>query len=332
MSAELVMAGPGQLVVHDVSHDLESLFYVLVGICVLLDEPFKFKSNDDLSRCFDKYFNTFEPSVLKSVIIQSDLTWFPMIIDHISTYFKPLLPLLTRLRQDIVSPMYTSEDGRFCRAKPLTHHILIDAIIDTLLNLDNGAWTPYHNPDAGKKHCVGRYTVDEESKHRGCQDEMMGGDEDEDKDREEDENELEMLPLADDFSATPPTPSIISNSTSDHVESLSETPTHLLRWHNLFQPITRPPDLPNGFTSRASGGMGFQSDTFMEVQGQALRNTLDDYSHPRAKRARSSSKPTDEVEGSSSRSLPRSVRRGQSTNTGMLRRSARITSKKPEYL
>ena len=98
MSAKLVMAGPGQLVVHDVSHNLESLFYILVGICVLLDEPFKFKSNDDLSRCFDKYFNTFEPSVLKSVIIQSDLTWFPMIIDHISTYFKPLLPLLTRLR------------------------------------------------------------------------------------------------------------------------------------------------------------------------------------------------------------------------------------------
>ena len=332
MSAELVMAGPGQLVVHDVSHDLESLFYVLVGICVLLDEPFKFKSNDDLSRCFDKYFNTFEPSVLKSVIIQSDLTWFPMIIDHISTYFKPLLPLLTRLHQDIVSPMYTNEDGRFCRTKPLTHHILIDAIIDTLLNLDDGAWTPYHNPDAGKRHCTGHYTVDEESNHRGDQDEHMGGDEDEDKDREEDESELEMLPLADDFSATPPTPSIISNSTSDHVESLSKTPTHLLRWHNLFQPITCPPDLPNGFTSQASGGMGFQSNTFMEVQGRALGNALDDYSHPRAKRARSSPKPTDEAGGSNSCPLPRSVLRGQSTNTGMLRRLARITGKKSEYL
>ena len=247
MSAELVMAGPGQLVIHDVSHDLESLFYVLMGICVLLDEPFKFKSNNDLSRCFDKYFNTFELSVLKSVIIQSDLTWFPMIIDHISTYFKPLLPLLTCLHQDIISPMYTNEDGKFCHAKSLTHHILIDAIIDTLLNLDDGAWTPYHNPDAGKKHCTGRYTVDEELKHRDGQDEQMGGDEDEDKDREEDENELEMLPLADDFSATPPTPSIVSNSTSDHVEPLS-TPIHL-RWHNLFQPITRPLDLPNGFTS-----------------------------------------------------------------------------------
>ena len=125
MLAQLVMAGPGQPIIHDAPHDLESLFYVLVGICVLLDEPFKFKSDDDLSRCFNKYFNTFELSVLKSVIIQSDLTWFPMIVDHISPYFEPLLPLITHLCQDIISPMYTNKDGNFCHAKSLIERTFI---------------------------------------------------------------------------------------------------------------------------------------------------------------------------------------------------------------
>ena len=105
------MAGPRQPVIHDAPHDLESLFYILVGICVLLDTPFKFKSNDKLSCCFNKYFNTFEPSVLKSIIIQSDFTWFLMIVDHISPYFKPLLLLLTHLCQDIVSTLLKTKSS-----------------------------------------------------------------------------------------------------------------------------------------------------------------------------------------------------------------------------
>ena len=39
MSAQLVMAGPGQPVVHNALHDLESFFYVLLGICILYDGP-----------------------------------------------------------------------------------------------------------------------------------------------------------------------------------------------------------------------------------------------------------------------------------------------------
>ncbi|KAI9569117.1 hypothetical protein HD554DRAFT_657745 [Boletus coccyginus] len=71
MSAQLVMAGPGQLVVHNTLHDLESFFYVLVGICVLYDGPSKQKSEADLAECFDNLFNTSEPSILKIIIIQS---------------------------------------------------------------------------------------------------------------------------------------------------------------------------------------------------------------------------------------------------------------------
>ena len=247
------MAGPGQPVTHDAPHDLESLFYILVGICVLLDAPFKFKSNDKLSHCFDKYFNTFEPSVLKSIIIQSDLTWFLMIVDHISSYFEPLLPLLTRLHQDIISLMYTTKDERFYCAKPLTHDVLIGAIIDALLNLNDGTWAPYNNQDSGGKHCTGHSgtKVDEESRHRDDQDLEEGGDIDEDDDADEDredESGQEMLSPADKMSASPLTQSIISDSESDHIGSWhSKTPAH---WC-IFQPITAsPPDLiPSGFGS-----------------------------------------------------------------------------------
>ena len=327
MSAELVMAGPGQPVIHDAPHDLESLFYVLVGICVLLDEPFKFKSNNDLSCCFDKFFNTFEPSVLKSIVIQSDLTWSPMIVEHLSPYFKPLLPLLTRLRQDIISPMYTDKDGKFRRAKPLTHCVLIDAIIDTLLSLDDGAWTPYSNPDVGNKYCTSRSgdKAGEESKHR----ENGGEDEDEDKDKDEDdEDDQEMTSPADEPPASSLAQSIISDSESDvHAESHAPPALHHPVRPTFLKPITRPPYLPR-FSSRASGGIGFQSDTFtMEIRRRALEDAPDDYSHPRVKRARSSSKSAGET---SSHLVPQSILKGKSTNTTMLRQSTRTIGKKPE--
>ena len=97
MSAQLVMAGPGQLVIHNALHDLESFFYVLVGICILYNEPFKQKLEDKLAECYDKFFNTFEPSILKTIMIQSDLTWNPFVVKYIHPYFKPLIPLLTKL-------------------------------------------------------------------------------------------------------------------------------------------------------------------------------------------------------------------------------------------
>jgi len=59
MVAQLVMAGTGQPVVHDPTHDLESFFYVLVSICILLNEHYKPKCDSDLAQCFNKYFNTF---------------------------------------------------------------------------------------------------------------------------------------------------------------------------------------------------------------------------------------------------------------------------------
>ena len=97
MSVQLVMASPGQPVVHNALHDLELFFYILVRICVLYNGPLKQKSKADLTECFDRFFNTFEPSVLKTITIQSDLTWTPLIVKHIHLYFKSIIPLLSHL-------------------------------------------------------------------------------------------------------------------------------------------------------------------------------------------------------------------------------------------
>lgn len=141
MSAQLVMAVPGQPVIHDAIHDLESLFYVLIGICTLFDGPFKQKSEEELAQCYDKYFNTYEPSVLKTIAIQSDLTWIPFIVDNIHPYFKPIIPLLTALRSEIILPLYTGEDRQFHRRSWCNHDTFIKHIITALAGLSRRDWT-----------------------------------------------------------------------------------------------------------------------------------------------------------------------------------------------
>ena len=66
-----------------------------------------------------------------------------MILARLSPYFQPLIPLLTRLREDVILPMHTDSKGNFCHKKPLTHKVLIDAVINSLLALDDDAWRPY---------------------------------------------------------------------------------------------------------------------------------------------------------------------------------------------
>lgn len=141
MAAQLVMAGAGQLVVHDATHDLKSFFYVLLGICVLLDEPYKLKCNSNLVQCFDKYFDTFEPSLLRTITIQLDLTWKPFILQHISDYSKPVTNLLTHLHNAIIVPLSADDHGNVSRKIPFTHNMFIAAIIQMLSELGPNAWT-----------------------------------------------------------------------------------------------------------------------------------------------------------------------------------------------
>ena len=147
MAAQLVMAGPGQPVKHEPSHDLESIFYVLVGIFVLLNEPYKLKCDVDLAQCFDKYFNAFEPNILKTITIQSNITWMPFIVQHISLYFSPAIDLLTYLHGTLISPMSMDIADNFHHETPFTHDIFIDALINTLSHLKPNAWEPHHHPE-----------------------------------------------------------------------------------------------------------------------------------------------------------------------------------------
>lgn len=140
MSAQLVMAGPGQPVVHNALHDLESFFYVLLGICVLYDGPSMQKSEADLAECFDKFFSTFEPSILKTITVQSELTWTPLIVKYIHPYFKPLVPLLSHLRAEIILPLATHDRGDFYRKSPCNHDTFIRHIITALSELQPEHW------------------------------------------------------------------------------------------------------------------------------------------------------------------------------------------------
>ena len=142
MAAELAMIGPEMPVKHMPHHDLESIFYVLLGISVLYDEPYKPKPEDELSECFDVYFNTHFPSLQKTFTIQSELGSLSAICERFSDYFQPLRPLLDTFRERIVLPM-TYVNGSFrqrCQAIPITHDEMVKYLVDMLFNLPDEAW------------------------------------------------------------------------------------------------------------------------------------------------------------------------------------------------
>jgi hypothetical protein len=139
MAAELVMAGPGKPVSHTASHDLESLFYVLLGICIFFNEPYIQKPESELTQCFDMYFNTSEPSLMKTITIQSQVGWSFKILRHISPYFQPLIPLLNTLRNRIILPI-AFEDDSFQTDNPITHDEMKELLVKALCELDDEHW------------------------------------------------------------------------------------------------------------------------------------------------------------------------------------------------
>lgn len=145
MALELVVAGPGTPVVHRPAHDLESLFYVFVGVCVLFEHPHKMKKGDQAS-CFDKYFNSFRPSSTKTAVIQSDVGWAYSILPHISPYFRPLIPLLNKLRQRIIVPMRYLDDRLIHKGDEVTHQFMFDAFLDALRKLGDEGWVKVPPP------------------------------------------------------------------------------------------------------------------------------------------------------------------------------------------
>lgn len=148
MAAELVMIGPARPVRHVPYHDLESIFYVLLGISVLYDEPYKPKTENELSKCFDIYFNMHHPSLQKMFTIQSELGWLSSICERFSSYFKPLSSLFDTFCKKIILPM-TYIDGSFRqhhKATPITHDEMVKFLIDMLCNLPDEAWVTKEQP------------------------------------------------------------------------------------------------------------------------------------------------------------------------------------------
>ncbi|KAG6375434.1 hypothetical protein JVT61DRAFT_2991 [Boletus reticuloceps] len=132
MAAQLVLADPGKPVSRTPMHDLESFFYVILGFCLLYDEPYKVRSDEELSQCYDILFSKSSPDLDKTTTIQSSIGWTTIILPFISQYFKPLVPLLHNLRENIIMPLS-----------------LVDAALDTL---DDHHWIPHCAPDTNHTH------------------------------------------------------------------------------------------------------------------------------------------------------------------------------------
>ena len=49
---------------------------------ILYDGPLMQKSEANLAECFDKFFSTFELSILETITIQLELTWTPLIVKY----------------------------------------------------------------------------------------------------------------------------------------------------------------------------------------------------------------------------------------------------------
>lgn len=141
MATELTSVGPGMPVVHQAHHDLESFFYILLAICLLYDEPGKRKPAKELALCFDPFFSVSQPSTLKVVTIQSDFGWTWHMVPYISSYFDPLIPLLEKIREELILPIRL-QGGNHQANRHFTHDNFIDAIVIVLAKLPEDYWVP----------------------------------------------------------------------------------------------------------------------------------------------------------------------------------------------
>ncbi|KIJ63916.1 hypothetical protein HYDPIDRAFT_168311 [Hydnomerulius pinastri MD-312] len=259
MAAELVIAGPGKPVIHSPHHDLESLFYVLLGICVLYDEPHKVKTDSQLAECFDKYFNMFEPSLLKMITIQSEVGWEANIIMHISPYFQPLIPLLNLLREKIVLPMRAP--NRSFHSDHITHNTMLHALVGALCELEDEHWVSRNNPKSlnSELECNKSHLATERSKTRATA--LAGHSKDLDSGRggartHSDSNTTSSEPLSEDSEV----------STYSVGESHLEPPTTpRLPRPPVIRQVSRP-----GFSASSSAGSGSSAQKrFSDVEDSA---------------------------------------------------------------
>ncbi|KAG6372389.1 hypothetical protein JVT61DRAFT_7854 [Boletus reticuloceps] len=127
MATELSYRVPGIPVVHQPHHDLESFFYILIVICLMYDIPNVTKPPKKLAECFDPLFAISEPSIAKTLNIQSDFSWTLIVLSNISQYFQPLVPLLEHLRCELILPIRL-KNNTFQTNPNFTHSMSITAM------------------------------------------------------------------------------------------------------------------------------------------------------------------------------------------------------------
>ncbi|KAI6000007.1 hypothetical protein EDD15DRAFT_2362544 [Pisolithus albus] len=141
MATELSHTVPGTPV-HQPHHDLESFFYILLAICLLYDTPGTTKPPKTLAECFDPLFAISQPSVAKTLAIQSGFGWTALILPYISLYFQPLIPLLDELQRELLLPIRL-ERGVVQPSSGFMHHMFIDGMVKILSQLLDSSWIPY---------------------------------------------------------------------------------------------------------------------------------------------------------------------------------------------
>ena len=139
MVAQLSHVGPRTPVLHQAHHDLKSFFYILLMICLLYDNPGQPKPAKVLAKCFDPFFTVTQPSILKTITVQSNFGWTAVMIPHISSYFQPVIPLLEKIRQELIIPIRQEGDKIHANQKFLQDDF-IDAIVTTLSELPDSCW------------------------------------------------------------------------------------------------------------------------------------------------------------------------------------------------
>lgn len=132
---------PRTPMIHWPNHNLESFFYILIMICLMYNTPNATKPPKKLSQCFDLLFAISEPSILKTLNIQSDFGWTAVIFPNISQYFQPLIPLLEHLQWELILPIKL-ENGIVQTNSSFTHQTFISAMVKTLAELPESSWRP----------------------------------------------------------------------------------------------------------------------------------------------------------------------------------------------
>jgi len=122
---------------HTFMHDLESFFWVLFWICIHYDEPRQGRA----VRQFDKwnYVDMEELAKQKLGTVAQEAIFMWTITDHFTPHYRPLIPLLGRLRKMVFpggGPWEREEDGLYSRMREALRDEL------TLISTSSGSQSP----------------------------------------------------------------------------------------------------------------------------------------------------------------------------------------------